>query len=234
MQFLSTVFFSRACTKNKYFSSTHQTKKWRLLPSQTKHFRSWNRLADCTIALMGAPTNLRAIFSAPCFVQFCYGASLFHFNFSKNFRNVLPCVGEIGDTPLESEFFDIDPQRGVQVTLMAHEVVFIPFAFLSLEPRRPAPLTSTSRRRTRSAGRGGLEGDGRSGDNATGEGGAGMAERSVAVAFVSASHGHVVSVVQVGGSLQRVVEGSGQSHVENIHSCRWHAVELGVDNIFCS
>ena len=107
-------------------------------------------------------------------------------------------MGEIGDTPLESEFFDIDPQRGVQVTLMAHEVVFIPFAFLSLEPRRPAPLTSTSPRRTRSAGRGGLAGDGRGEDNATGEGGAGMAERSVAVAFVSASHGHVVSVVQVG------------------------------------
>lgn len=115
-------------------------------------------------------------------------------------------MGEIGDTPLESEFFDIDPQRGVQVTLMAHEVVFIPFAFLSLEPRRPAPLTSTSPRKTRPSGRGGAAGDGGRGDNAAGEGGAGMAERSVAVAFVSASHGHVVSVVQVGtcGARSRV------------------------------
>ena len=121
----------------------------------------------------------------------------------QNIRNVPPCVGEIGDTPLESEFFDIDPQRGVQVTLMAHEVVFIPFAFLSLEPRRPAPLTSTCPRKTRPSGRGGLAGDGSRGDNAAGEGGAAMAERSVAVAFVSASHGHVVSVVQVSSCFAR-------------------------------
>lgn len=124
----------------------------------------------------------------------------------QNSRNISPCVGEIGDTPLESEFFDIDPQRGVQVTLMAHEVVFIPFAFLSLEPRRPVSLTSTSPRKTRPSGGGGGAGDGGRGDNAAGEGGAGMAERSVAVAFVSASHGHVVSVVQVGscGARSRV------------------------------
>lgn len=81
---------------------------------------------------------------------------------------------------------------------MAHEVVFIPFAFLSLEPRRPAPLMATSPRKTRPSGSGGLVGDGSRGDDAAGEGGAGMAERSLAVAFVSASHGHVVSVVQVG------------------------------------
>lgn len=121
-------------------------------------------------------------------------------------------MGEIGDTPLESEFFDIDPQRGVQVTLMAHEVVFIPFALLSLEPRRPTPVTSTSPGRTRPSGRAGLLGDGSRGDNAAGEGGAGMAERSVAVSFLSASHGHVVSVVQV-GSLRCAVRGRGFSLV---------------------
>ncbi|CAN0044162.1 unnamed protein product, partial [Hapterophycus canaliculatus] len=77
-------------------------------------------------------------------------------------RHVTPCVGDIGESPLERDFFDIDLQQGVQITLMAHEVVSIPFAFLSLETRC-----------------------------------AGTAERSVVVAFVSTSHGHVVSAVQV-------------------------------------
>lgn len=156
-------------------------------------------------------SNPRATHSASFFaslsVDFCLWRVAVSFLLAKNTRNVPPCVGEIGDTPLESEFFDVDPQRGAQVTLMAHEVVFIPFAFLSLEPRRPAPATSTSPGRTRPSGKAGLVGDGSKGDNAAGEGGAGMAERSVAVAFVSASHGHVVSVVQV-GSLRCAVEGS--------------------------
>jgi len=108
-------------------------------------------------------------------------------------------VGDIGESPLETDFFDVDPERGVQITLTAHEVVFIPFVFLSLEPRRPAAAPASSPRRSRrsSSKRGGAgtgeEGAGR----AVAEGGAGAAERSVVVAFVSTSHGHVVSVLQV-------------------------------------
>lgn len=101
-------------------------------------------------------------------------------------RYVTPCVGEIGDTPLESEFFDVDAQRGVQVTLMAHEVVFIPFAFLSLEPRRPTTRRlSEPSRKARRFERKVLE----DGDD--------PAERSVVAAFVSTSHGHIVSAMQV-------------------------------------
>lgn len=111
-------------------------------------------------------------------------------------RTAAPCVGEIGDSPLESDFFDVDPGRGVHVTLMAHEVVFIPFTFLSLEPRRPAPPpppSSPPSKRTDSKGRGD-----RTGERAVFErAGAVTAERSVVVAFVSASHGHVVSIMQV-------------------------------------
>lgn len=81
---------------------------------------------------------------------------------------------------------------------MAHEVVFIPFAFLSLEPRRPLPAAATSPRKRHSSGRGGRRaGGGREGEKSA-EGGAGAAERSVVVGFVSTSHGHVVSVMQVG------------------------------------
>lgn len=119
---------------------------------------------------------------------------------NKTCRNVSPCVGDIGDGPLETDFFDVDPERGVQVTLMAHEVVFIPFAFLSLEPRRPAsaPYTPPPKRPSSSKREGGpgaykevMTGE------SSAEGGAGAAERSVVVAFVSTSHGHVVSVLQV-------------------------------------
>lgn len=113
------------------------------------------------------------------------------------FRNVSPCVGEIGESPLESEYLDVDPQRGVQVTLMAHEVIFIPFAFLSLEPRRPAPLPSSPSSNKRASGKRDAAMGGGRGDRKAAERGTAMPERSVIVAFVSASHGHVVSVMQV-------------------------------------
>lgn len=117
----------------------------------------------------------------------------------KNYRHVSPCVGDIGESPLETDFFDVDPERGVQITLMAHEVVSIPFAFLSLEPRRPATEPSSPPRSKRSPSkRGGVGTDeGRASRRTSAEGGAGAAERSVVVAFVSTSHGHVVSVLQV-------------------------------------
>lgn len=113
-------------------------------------------------------------------------------------RHVSPCVGDLGDSPVETDFFDVDPQRGVEITLMAHEVVFIPFAFLCLEPRGVTPAQSTPPRPKRSSrGRAGGTDEGRASRTSM-EGGAGTAERSVVVAFVSTSHGHVVSVMQVG------------------------------------
>ncbi len=117
-----------------------------------------------------------------------------------------PCVGDIGESPLETDFFDVDPERGVQITLTAHEVVFIPFVFLSLEPRRPvAAATPSSHRRSRgsSSTRRDTGADEERAGGAVAEGGAGNAERSVVVAFVSTSHGHVVSVLQVGWGIAR-------------------------------
>lgn len=113
-------------------------------------------------------------------------------------RHVSPCVGDLGDSPIETDFFDVDPQRGVEISLMAHEVVFIPFTFLCLEPRGRIPAPSTPPRPKRSSrGRAGSTDEGRASGTPM-EGGAGTAERSVVVAFVSTSHGHVVSVMQVG------------------------------------
>lgn len=107
-------------------------------------------------------------------------------------------MGDTGDSALESEFFDVDPQRGIQITLMANEVVFIPFVFVSLEPRgkTPPPSISESSRKA-PARRSGAATPGADPLRGRGEGGAGSAERSVVVAFVSASHGHVVSMMQV-------------------------------------
>lgn len=84
---------------------------------------------------------------------------------------------------------------------MAHEVVFVPFVFLSLEPRGPAsrPACGQSPRKHYSVDRGApnVSGEAPCGMSEGNEGGGGAAERSVVVAFVSASHGHVVSVMQV-------------------------------------
>ena len=97
---------------------------------------------------------------------------------------------------MEAEFFDVDPQNGVHITLMAHEVVFIPFAFLSLEPRRPTPQPPESLHKPQySERRSAAVADGQSSKYQ--EGGAAAVERSVVVAFVSSSHGHIVSVIQV-------------------------------------
>ncbi|CAM9877434.1 unnamed protein product, partial [Ectocarpus sp. 12 AP-2014] len=112
-------------------------------------------------------------------------------------RHASPCVGDLGDSPVETDFFDVDPQRGVEITLMAHEVVFIPFAFLCLEPHGVTPAPSTPPRPKRSSrGRAGGMDEGRASRTSM-EGGAGTAERSAVVAFVSTSHGHVVSIMQV-------------------------------------
>ncbi|CAM9427412.1 unnamed protein product [Discosporangium mesarthrocarpum] len=96
-------------------------------------------------------------------------------------RHVTPCVGQTGDLPVESDFFDIDPGRGVQVTLSANELVYIPFAFLSLEPTANSVAVTESAWAARQGKGPGTE----------------RAERSSVVAFVSASHGHVVNMMQV-------------------------------------
>lgn len=108
------------------------------------------------------------------------------------------------------------------MTLMAHEVVFIPFVFLSLEPLHPAPMPSS--RKHHSRGReGGKTSDGNEGLARSEDGfstsGAGLSERSIVATFVSASHGHVVSVLQVNNHhrlLHLAAEGSTCDHEPHI------------------
>lgn len=89
---------------------------------------------------------------------------------------------------------------------MAHEVVFIPFAFLSLEPRRPSTRRlSEPPRKARLCEREAIEE------------GAASAERSVVAAFVSASHGHIVSAMQV------------CLHPAFIHTDMVHSLTLSLD-----
>ncbi|CAM9334375.1 unnamed protein product, partial [Phaeothamnion confervicola] len=109
-------------------------------------------------------------------------------------RTVSPCVGSVGDTPVEAEFLDIDPKQGIQVTLMPNETVYIPFAFLSLEPVRgtPAGPGSAPGSPTKARAAGGSK-------RGKGEPAAALsvAERFTIVSFISASHGHIVSMLQV-------------------------------------
>jgi hypothetical protein len=47
---------------------------------------------------------------------------------------VRPCVGEVGSDPVEAEMFDTDDKGRIQVVLLPHETLHIPFTFLTLLP----------------------------------------------------------------------------------------------------
>ncbi|KAG5181621.1 hypothetical protein JKP88DRAFT_349186 [Tribonema minus] len=104
-------------------------------------------------------------------------------------RFVEPCLGQVGQGGVEADLFDVDPAQGVQITLMAHEVVYIPFVFLDLTPERGdedsvqeqiEPTRDSALHSKQAAPTVGNAPD-----------------RSLMVTFISASHGHIVSAIQV-------------------------------------
>eukprot|EP00611_Tribonema_gayanum_P032179 TRINITY_DN9484_c0_g2_i2.p1 TRINITY_DN9484_c0_g2~~TRINITY_DN9484_c0_g2_i2.p1 ORF type:complete len:1104 (-),score=383.63 TRINITY_DN9484_c0_g2_i2:2312-5308(-) len=104
-------------------------------------------------------------------------------------RFVEPCLGQVGQGGVEADLFDVDPAQGVQITLMAHEVVYIPFVFLDLIPERgdeDAVLDQMEPARDSAS---------HSKQAAPAVGNA--PDRSLMVTFISASHGHIVSAIQV-------------------------------------
>eukprot|EP01038_Epipyxis_sp_PR26KG_P004534 gene4534-6404_t len=48
-----------------------------------------------------------------------------------------PCVGELGDCPVEAEMFDQDGNGNIQVALLAHETIYLPFTYMTLIPHIP-------------------------------------------------------------------------------------------------
>lgn len=123
------------------------------------------------------------------------------------------CVGVLGSDPVEAEMFDKDGYGNIQVALLPHETLYLPFTFMSLEPyvtKEKKLLRRGSRRGDRSGRSGSGEGkssDGRGGegkrqdreDDSVGEGDDDEEEASrvAEVRIVSCTHGHVVAVMRV-------------------------------------
>jgi len=113
---------------------------------------------------------------------------------------VEPCVGELGPDPIETDMFDRDAYGNIQVALLPHETLFIPFTFMTLVPHT-APPPAPKRKGGRSEGKSNSESkmiedriDGPSSSNAVDNE---SPRRSVEVKFISGGHGTFVSVVNV-------------------------------------
>ena len=90
-----------------------------------------------------------------------------------------PCVGDLGSDPVESEMFDRDGYGNIQVALLPHETLHVPFTVLTLIPNSPKGVKIVKKRgdsrkgsyegknnegeRGRGRGRGGRDRDGREG-----------------------------------------------------------------------
>jgi hypothetical protein len=121
------------------------------------------------------------------------------------------CVGDLGSEPVEAEMFDKDGYGNIQVALLPHETLHLPFTFLTLHPykheskkisRKQGRSGSPLRRHSRSGGR--------SNDEHSGEGKQREEDsrnqvtdkedeilRTAEVRVVSCTHGHVVAVIRV-------------------------------------
>jgi nephrocystin-4 len=104
-------------------------------------------------------------------------------------RHVTPCVGTVPRERVETDLLDVDPVHGIQITLLPNETVYIPFTLLSLSLRsmhapRLTPAASSHDAVT-------SKGPNDEADASD------ACERSILVSFISASHGHIVSAMQV-------------------------------------
>jgi hypothetical protein len=124
------------------------------------------------------------------------------------------CVGVLGSDPVEAEMFDKDGYGNIQVALLPHETLYLPFTFMSLEPYVSKEKKLKKRRGDRNtrSGSGSGSGEGKSSDGHRGEGkrqeredesyGEGddeeeEASRVAEVRVVSCTHGHVVAVMRI-------------------------------------
>ena len=124
--------------------------------------------------------------------------------------------------PVEAELFDRDGFGNVQVALLPHETLFIPFTYLSLLPYTPRgrDANKTTKQLTRSESKSssyGAEDRHNGGSDAKGNKGSTdkppddeIAERTIDVKMISATHGHIAAVLKVelcprGFTIQRVM-----------------------------
>lgn len=121
-------------------------------------------------------------------------------------------MGELGSEPVEVEMFDRDGQGNIQVALLPHETLYIPFTFMTLLPfvpeaRLEADQHGAKRRSQGESKFGGpsrfSRGDDHKGDDGERKAGEDAerheeeAQRTVEVKVVSGTHGHIVSILKV-------------------------------------
>ena len=95
-----------------------------------------------------------------------------------------PCVGKIGEDPVEADMFDQDALGNVQIALLANETLHIPFTFMTLVPYTPPERKGANRAQSKEESKeNGISND--------------IPKRTVEVRIISGSHGHVVSVLKV-------------------------------------
>jgi len=99
------------------------------------------------------------------------------------------CVGELGTDPVEAEMFDRDGTGNVQVTLLPNEILYIPFTYMSLIPFSPG------QQRNAVNGRNVPEKSSTFFEPYTLD--SDTQKRSIDVKIVSATHGHIVAVLNV-------------------------------------
>ena len=133
-----------------------------------------------------------------------------------------PCVGDLGSDPVEAEMFDRDGFGNIQVALLPHETLHIPFTFMSILPFTPVKKGKYVRSNARLNNRNRDEesknddrydnqsrysrGDSKQRDDGDDEQKMKendeeeeeeLASRTTEVRVVSCTHGHVVAVIRV-------------------------------------
>ncbi|KAJ1442329.1 hypothetical protein B484DRAFT_442214 [Ochromonadaceae sp. CCMP2298] len=121
-----------------------------------------------------------------------------------------PALGELGPEPVEAEMFDRDAAGTVQVALLPHETLHLPFTFMTLTPympesrlpdkrqQRQSLQAQQSSRWDRDRDRGeGKEGESKSAEQEEDVLQAEEPHRTVEVKVVSCTHGHIVAIIKV-------------------------------------
>jgi hypothetical protein len=121
-------------------------------------------------------------------------------------------VGELGPDPIESEMFDKDGHGMIQVALLPHETLYIPFTFMTLIPSSHhsfmKPLQSTrsydsnrnnerNRKKFHEDEKFSERNEMKSNLNNKKQLNDETASRTIEVRMISASHGHIIAVLRI-------------------------------------
>ena len=106
--------------------------------------------------------------------------------------------GDGGDSStIEADMFDRDTQGNIQVTLLAHETVYLPLAFLSLTPMVLPTTTKGLSGTTSSHEEVQKQQQYERNDNNQSDTYLSIVQRSITVKAISASHGHIIAVLNL-------------------------------------